>query len=147
VTADDYPDKRLPSWVTRSDAGVAYLSIGYHYYLTADGTVYECRPPTRQGAHCCAGGRNRTALGVCLAGHLDDERPMDVQIDALVDLLCVLCVRYDLPSSVIEGHRDVPGARTDCPGRWLHSLLNGIREEVSERLPNESHDAVQTDRV
>lgn len=137
VTAEDYPDKRLPSWVTRSSAGVACVSIGYHYYITADGTVYDCRPPTRQGAHCCAGGRNRTALGVCLAGHLDDDRPTDAQIEALVELLCVLCVRYALPVSVIEGHRDVPGARTDCPGRHLHVLLDGIREEVASRLPSD----------
>ena len=46
-----------------------WFDIGYHYYITRDGKVHECRPVERMGAH--ARGANANSIGICYEGGLD----------------------------------------------------------------------------
>ena len=90
---------------------------GYHFYVRRDGTVSQFRRLLEKGAHCK--GSNHNSIGVCYEGGLDEQgRAADtltaVQqerigsiIDALVRLLPAL--------RLVRGHRDMPGACTDCP--------------------------------
>ena len=67
-----------------------FVTIGYHYYITRDGTVHAGRPLYQVGAH--ATGFNRRSIGVCYEGGLDSEgNPADTrtpeQKEALLKLL------------------------------------------------------------
>ena len=46
-----------------------WFDIGYHYYITREGKVHECRPVERMGAH--ARGANANSIGICYEGGLD----------------------------------------------------------------------------
>lgn len=92
-----------------------YRCIGYHYFITRDGTVHRGRQEHEVGAHCL--GYNALSLGICYEGGLDRQgAPADTRTEAqrraLLQLLKVLKARY--PSARILGHRDT-GARKACP--------------------------------
>ena len=99
--------------------------LGYHF-LIDNGTLgkgngqIEVAPrwiKQQAGAHCKAGGMNEVAIGISLVGNFNQELPTQAQIDSLVYLIKTLCRYYGIPYNNIKGHRDVPGAATDCPGR------------------------------
>ena len=48
-----------------------FKSIGYHYYITKDGTLYPCRPEREVGAH--ARQYNTHSIGICYEGGLDEH--------------------------------------------------------------------------
>lgn len=73
----------------------------------------------RTGAHCKTPGNwaNEKAVGICLVGNFDYQRPTTKQIQSLLRLVRFLRNRYGIPKSRIYGHKTTPGARvTSCPG-------------------------------
>ena len=48
-----------------------FKSVGYHYYITKDGTLYPCRPEREVGAH--ARHYNAHSIGICYEGGLDEN--------------------------------------------------------------------------
>ena len=104
-----------------------FPTIGYHYYITKDGTLYPCRPESQTGAH--AKGYNSHSIGICYEGGLDKNgKPADTRTLAqkvtMEELLQSLCVDY--PDAEILGHRELPGVRKDCPcfdtKKWLEEI-------------------------
>lgn len=101
--------------------------IGYHYYITKDGTLYPCRSEERMGAH--AKGFNAHSIGICYEGGLDkngrskDTRTLAQKV-TMEELLHSLCL--DFPDAEILGHRDLPGVKKDCPcfdtRKWLKEI-------------------------
>ncbi len=99
--------------------------LGYHFLIDngtlgkGDGQI-EISPrwiKQEDGAHCKAGGMNSVAIGVALVGNFNETQPTKAQLDSLITLVKYLMEYYRIPYSNIMGHRDVPGANTDCPGR------------------------------
>lgn len=85
-----------------------WADIGYHYYVTRDGTLWPCRPESQVGAH--VKGFNEKSIGVCYEGGcLPDGTPEDTrtpeQLLTLDRLLQNLKTRY--PDAEIVGHRDL----------------------------------------
>ena len=104
-----------------------FRTIGYHYYITKDGTIYPCRSESEIGAH--AKHYNAHSIGICYEGGLDkDGNPADTrtpaQKQAMVKLLQSLCTDY--PEAEIIGHRDLPWVKKSCPcfdvKNWLKSI-------------------------
>ena len=123
---------------TATDVGKAYLihrshldrgfwnGLGYHFLIDngtlgkGDGQI-EAAPrwiKQQSGAHCNSGGMNEKGIGVALVGNFNDELPTANQLP-VVDLS-----PEDPPALLshsgngnIIGHRDAPGAATECPGR------------------------------
>ena len=104
-----------------------FTSIGYHFYITKDGTLYPCRPESQIGAH--AKGYNAHSIGICYEGGLDKNgKPADTRTLAqkvtMEELLYSLCLDY--PDAEILGHRDLPGVRKECPcfdtKEWLEEI-------------------------
>jgi N-acetyl-anhydromuramyl-L-alanine amidase AmpD len=61
---------------------------------------------------------NEEAVGICLVGDFEYQRPTAQQMRSLVKLIKFLQSRYRIPTSRIYAHKDTPGARaTECPGR------------------------------
>ena len=104
-----------------------FKSIGYHYYITKDGTLYPCRPEREVGAH--ARHYNTHSIGICYEGGLDaNGKPADTRTLAqkvtMEELLHSLCLDY--PDATILGHRDLPDVRKECPcfdtKKWLEDI-------------------------
>ena len=55
-----------------------FSEIGYHYYITKDGTLFPCRSEEKVGAH--ARHYNAHSIGICYEGGLDKNgRPADTR--------------------------------------------------------------------
>jgi len=110
--------------------------IGYHYYITVDGTIWIGRPLSRIGAHCK--GYNAHSIGICYEGGLDKEgRPCDtrtlVQKAALVALLNKL--HENFPTMAIVGHNDLNPYKT-CPCFNVTEEYKGLLRHCSVRRLN-----------
>ncbi|MCM8799957.1 MAG: N-acetylmuramoyl-L-alanine amidase, partial [Candidatus Omnitrophica bacterium] len=107
-----------------------FQGTGYHFIIDngtegkLDGQIEATPRWIKQdnGAHCRASGMNYKGIGICLVGDFTNQEPTPKQIDSLVYLVDILRRYYHIPLKNILGHGQVPGARTECPGRsfpWL----------------------------
>ncbi len=69
------------------------------------------------GAHCRAADMNYKGIGICLVGNFSQERVSEKEMNSLVYLVNVLKKYYGIPMNHVLGHGQVPGARTECPGK------------------------------
>ncbi|MHC1726133.1 MAG: N-acetylmuramoyl-L-alanine amidase [Syntrophobacteraceae bacterium] len=98
--------------------------LGYHFLIDngtlgkGDGQIEMSPRWIRQqvGAHCKASGMNDMAIGISLVGNFNVETPTPNQLQSLSLLLTTLRNYYRIPSTKTFGHREVPGAKTECPG-------------------------------
>jgi len=113
--------------------------LGYHFVITngrggPDGAVEVGRRwrAGKWGAH--TGGTpdneyNNYGIGICLVGDFNVTEPTPSQLASLRKLVGFLAARYAIPPGRVVGHRDAPGATTDCPGeklwRYVHGPLRG----------------------
>ncbi len=99
--------------------------LGYDFVIDngtmgkGDGVIEMSPRWLRQadGAHCKAEGMNRRGIGIALVGNFDSEKPSRYQLDSLAYLVYILRHYYNIAPSHVLGHGEVPGARTDCPGK------------------------------
>ncbi|MEW5762562.1 MAG: N-acetylmuramoyl-L-alanine amidase [Bacillota bacterium] len=149
VNADMAPDDRRPLWshiivhhtgAEEKDAAqvrayhlsLGWRDVGYHFLIERSGAVVAGRPLGLPGAHCTAAGMNRRAIGVALIGNFEAHPPLAAQLAALVELLRHLAAAHGIPAANILGHREVPGAATLCPGRYLD--MGEVRRRVDNAL-------------
>ena len=99
--------------------------LGYHFVID-NGTVgkidgqVEVSPrwiKQQNGAHCKAGNMNSRGIGICIVGDFTDSKVSRKQMDSLVYVVNLLKSFYRIPKQNIMGHRQVPGAKTECPGK------------------------------
>jgi N-acetylmuramoyl-L-alanine amidase len=101
-----------------------FKEIGYHYYIRKNGdleTGRDLSEPGRfeVGAH--SKGNNSSSIGICFEGGVRRSAPnvgfdsrthaQKVTMEALI-----LSLQERFPGAVVKGHRDMPGAATQCPG-------------------------------
>jgi len=110
--------------------GKGWEGLGYHFVIDngtkgkQDGQI-EVSPrwiKQEDGSHCSASNMNQKAIGICLVGNFNKEYVSSEQLDALVYLVKILRKYYKIPLKRIIGHKQVSGARTECPGRkfpWI----------------------------
>ena len=89
--------------------------VGYHYYISKDGTVKQARADTDEGAHCV--GYNTSSIGICLAGNFDATLPTQAQTVSLKNLLKLKSDQYSIPLDKIVPHRKF--ANKTCYGKKL----------------------------
>lgn len=92
-----------------------FRDIGYHFYITRDGTVHDGRPIEKVGAHC--EGHNFHSIGICYEGGLDaNGKPADTRTEAQRKALKSLVERMHrlFPKALIVGHHDL-NPRKACP--------------------------------
>lgn len=104
-----------------------WIMVGYHFVIRRDGSVETGRKLDMPGAH--VNGFNSVSLGICLVGGLDEEgKPENnftkAQLAALATLLASLAI--DFPAASVQGHRDFPGVKKDCPCFDVRSWLKTI---------------------
>lgn len=112
---------------------------GYHFIIDngsagkKDGHI-EATPrwiKQKDGAHCKAADMNHLGIGICLVGNFSKERVSRRQMDSLVYLVNKLRKYYKISQSHVLGHRQVPGAKTECPGKYFpfDELNAGLSKE------------------
>ena len=101
-----------------------FREIGYHYFIRKNGKVETGRDMSQPGrfetgAH--SQGENSASVGICLEGgvtlaarNVGVDNRTSAQIKAQIALIRELLARF--PNAKVVGHRDMPGAATQCPG-------------------------------
>lgn len=107
-----------------------FRKIGYHYVIYLDGSIHKGREDNEVGAHVA--NHNTGTLGICYVGGTDGDPNKGVdtrtpaQIDAMIRLIKSLLQTHK--NARVVGHRDMPGASTQCPGfdviPWWASVNN-----------------------
>jgi LysM repeat protein len=69
------------------------------------------------GAHTKQGDWNKKAIGIAVVGNYSMDNLPQPMLESLVLLVATLKNFYRIPDQNIVGHRDVPGAATECPGK------------------------------
>lgn len=135
--------------VRRYHLSLGWRDVGYNYILERDGRVVEGRPPDIPGAHCSSGDMNRRGIGVALIGNLDNHPPTRRQVEVLPALLGKLMTAYEIPVKRVLGHREVPGAATVCPGRYvdMHALRKKLAGGGKGPLPESGVPVLREERV
>ncbi len=137
-----YPTARWTHIVvhhTATDEGSAYSidglhhkrgwdnGMGYHFLIDngtrgkAPGQI-EVGPrwiKQLQGAHVKESDWNQKAIGIAVVGNYSEGELPPKMFDSLVFLTLTLKNFYRIPDRNILGHRDVPGAATECPGKFF----------------------------
>ena len=109
--------------IRREHKAKGWSDIGYHYVVYRDGTLHLGRDVDISGAH--VSGYNPNSIGVVYVGGLENKpgvayeklKAKDTRTNAqkavLMSLLMDLRKLY--PMANIQGHRDFPGVKKDCP--------------------------------
>ncbi len=102
----------------RNKEGNGWSDVGYHYVIRRNGVLEDGRPNQKSGAH--AAGFNRTSIGICLVGGLDDNGSPSPsytkqQMTTLRKLVDLLQHTYNILDRRVLGHCDLPKVRKACP--------------------------------
>ncbi|MFA7468529.1 MAG: N-acetylmuramoyl-L-alanine amidase [Desulfotomaculaceae bacterium] len=119
--------------IRRYHKSLGWRDIGYNFVIEKSGLVVPGRTLDQPGAHCRAGGMNTRGIGIALIGNLEEHPPCPEQVDALIDLLRRLMKQHQIPAENVLGHREVPGAATACPGRYLP--LEQVQADLNRTTP------------
>ena len=115
--------------------------LAYHFVIgngssSGNGGIEIGGRWTRQinGGHVHSDYLNNIALGICLVGDFNHDKPTQQQLDALDELIRYLRNRVgktDHKVAAVKAHKDINPPRwpTDCPGdkfpyRWLYSRFD-----------------------
>ncbi len=111
-----------------------WCDIGYHFLVGVDGSIYEGRPLHLIGAHVAS--HNTGNIGISFIGcfqpgscsSMGPTVPPEQMIDAGGRLLGTLSDLFGIPLDTdrVRGHRDYPGASTDCPGDNLYVRIDDM---------------------
>ncbi len=135
-----YPSRRWKYIVvhhTATDMGDAFTidglhhkrgwdrGMGYHFLIDngtegkEDGQIQIGPRWVKQiaGAHTKAGNMNENGIGIAIVGNYSTNFLTEKELQALVFLVKTLQQYYNIPNENVFGHRDVPGAATECPGK------------------------------
>jgi hypothetical protein len=99
--------------------------IGYSFLIERDGTIIEGRGWLRLGCHTQQG-RNRTAVGICFAGHGDLQSATGAQWSSARWLIGEgIRLRHLVSNPAVNGHRKY--AQKSCPGNLVYPHLDRLR--------------------
>ncbi|WP_420156519.1 N-acetylmuramoyl-L-alanine amidase [Nocardiopsis sp. CNT-189] len=120
-----------------------WSDVGYNFLVAADGTAYEGRGWTVQGAH--APGHNTSGIGICVIGSYSRARPSAAALRT-VRALYEEANRRAGRRLAVRGHRDVYS--TDCPGDAFYSWvragmpLDGLPDTGGQEYRREDRDGL-----
>lgn len=83
------------------------------------------------GGHLASEALNKKAIGICLVGNYDEERPSKKQLESLRALVEFLLARCHLGADAVKTHQQINPIYTRCPGKNFpaKSFLKELREE------------------
>lgn len=114
-----------------------FREVGYHVFIRRNGTVEYGRDLSQPGrfevgAH--SKGENSSSVGICYEGGVRSSAPnvgfdsrTPAQTKAMIAEIDKLMKRF--PGAIVEGHRDMPGAATQCPGFNARTWWDGVQKK------------------
>ncbi len=147
-TSNDFPAVVRSYWDFHVNVN-GWDDIGYNWLIDGAGVIYEGRGSGTQGAHFSC--MNTETTGICMIGNFENSTPTPTAITALENLIAwEACDKMIVPADSsnhitsgallanISGHRDgnnLPASCTStvCPGVNLYPLLQGIRQNVTDK--------------
>ena len=115
-----------------------FNEIGYHFFIRRDGTVETGRDLSQPGrfevgAH--SQGENSSSIGICYEGGARAAAPnigfdsrTPAQTAAMIALIRQMLERF--PGAIVRGHREMPGAATQCPGFTASTWWDEVAREM-----------------
>ena len=98
--------------------------LAYHFLIgngdgLGDGVIAVGKRWQEQldGGHLRSATQNRTAVGICLVGNFDKNKPTANQMRSLESLTRALLQRCKLTPSAVKTHQQINVIHTRCPGR------------------------------
>lgn len=102
-----------------------WSGFGYHYFVNKQGMIFKGRPDDTIGSH--AKGFNLTSIGICFEGNFETEVPTSIQIEAGLELVAYLKIKYNVRS--VKGHGELMA--TACPGKLFPiDRFRGVEENL-----------------
>jgi N-acetylmuramoyl-L-alanine amidase len=112
-----------------------FRKIGYHWYIRKSGEVFAGRDLSQAGRFevgAQSKGENTTSIGICFEGGVTKAKPnvgfdsrTPAQTKSMIRLIDEMQERFQ--GAIVKGHRDMPGAATQCPGfnaaEWWDSVV------------------------
>ncbi len=110
-----------------------WIDVPYHFLVGLDGAVFEGRDINTLGQSNTSEDVDGQ-IQIALLGNFEEQEPTKKQINALVNLIAMLCKQHKISPEMIKTHKDF--SVTQCPGKNLLSFFtNGkIKEEVIKLL-------------
>jgi len=117
-----------------------FKEIGYHWYIRKNGSIEMGRDMSEPGrfevgAH--SKGENSVSVGICYEGGVTKAKPdlgfdsrTPAQKKAMIELIGNMLDRF--PGAVVKGHRDMPGAATQCPGFNVTEWWDEVRRKQAQ---------------
>ncbi len=111
-----------------------WIDIPYHYIVDLDGKMYEGRSINYAGDTNTEYDPTGHAL-IEVVGNFEEVEPNQKQLDAIVNIMMWLALKYRVPVDSIRGHKDY-SSKTVCPGKNLYRYLeNGyLKDRVVKNL-------------
>ncbi len=116
--------------VRKMQNGLAYHFVIGNGNSSGNGEIEIGDRWSRQinGGHVASDYLNNIALGICLVGDLNRDRPTPEQLAAIDELVTYLRSRVGKikgKQAIVQGHKEINPKPTDCPGdrfplNWLH---------------------------
>jgi len=98
--------------------GLAYHFVIGNGHSMKDGEIAIGRRWSAQldGGHLASEALNRKAIGICLVGNFDADRPTKRQMESLRSLVEFLLARCHLRADALKTHQQINPIYTRCPG-------------------------------
>jgi len=113
--------------------GLAYHFVIGNGHSMKDGEIAIGRRWTAQldGGHLASEALNRKAIGICMVGNFDVDRPTRRQMESLRSLVEFLLARCHLSADAIRTHQQINPIYTRCPGHNFpaKTFLQTLKEE------------------
>lgn len=109
--------------------------LAYHFVIgngngMRDGKIEIGNRWKRQikGGHVASEAMNQMAIGICLVGNFEVDRPSQAQMKSLYALVSYLCKRCAISKVNVKTHRQINTKPTACPGKHfpLQLMLKNI---------------------
>jgi len=83
----------------------------------------------QDGGHLHSEAQNKVAVGICLVGNFDKDKPTAKQMRSLIALIEALMERCKLTTATVKTHRQINTVKTRCPGKNfpINTVLRELR--------------------
>ena len=113
--------------------GLAYHFVIGNGHSMKDGEIAVGHRWSAQldGGHLASEALNRKAVGICLVGNYDEDRPTRKQLESLHALVEHLLARCRLGPEAVKTHQQINPIYTRCPGRNFptKTFMKELKEE------------------
>ncbi len=110
---------------------MAWGDVPYHYYIDVSGRIGEGRDPGFAGDGV-TNFDNDDRIQIAVEGDFEKEEPSRAEVELLTKLVIWLAAKYGVAPENISGHGDYD--QTNCPGRNMKPVLEGLRSAVRAEL-------------